>query len=466
MELKHYQESVLAKGDRPFALHGTGTGKTLTSLKFIERSQDEMPDKGVVLITSAALKDNLRKEQEKHGIPIDMSKVHIVTHESMSRPLSAKIVQSAVKDGTLIIDEIHKIRNPDSKTYINTMEASMGAKRVLGLTGTGIVNDIDDLSNLYNLVQGDKGSAIRNVYAKEVEKKRGMVDTILRRDPTFTFQVTDKKGLGDRFSSMDVYYPSDKDRSLPSVVERSEDVQMGPIQIAGYKAAERDAIAKNPNMKELAEKIRSGSRLTSTEASRINAFASQTSQAAISSVKHVPGTDDSRKLDKVVSDLVSVMNENPDHKGIIYSNKIGAGLSPLLSRLNKAGLSDKIQMLDGTTKKNTVPDIMENYNSGDKPILVMSDSGAEGLDLKGTRTIQIVNPHFNDGKIRQVIGRGARLGSHDYLPKDQRNISVVHYHSTLPKPMLGKQPLTVDQYMHQMTEGKKKERSAIISVLD
>ena len=469
MKLQPHQESVLAKGDRPFALHGTGTGKTLTSLKFIERSMQDHPDKPVVLVTSSALKDNLSKEKDKHGIDIDMSKVLTVTHEGMSRPNISKAVRDTLKSGgTLVLDEIHKMRNPDSKGYLNTLEASKTANKVLGLTGTAIVNNVDDLSNLYNLVQGNRDSNV-SPFLTERDENLSLIDRIRGVKPKVKYEISDASGLKDMFTSLDIYYPPKNHPSMPLVTSRIEEVEMPRDQILGYTTAEDQAIRGRSDIATLARKIRSGQKLTATEEARSNAFASQTSQAAISSAKHMPGKPvSSGKLDKAVTDLIKHREDNPLHRGVIYSNKIGAGLEPLVQRLSERGLGDYIQVVQGSTNKSDVKGIVENYNSGAKPILVISDSGAEGLDLKGTRTIQVLNPHFNDGKIKQAVGRGARLGSHLHLPKEDRQVDVVHYHSVLPKKyfgILGSRDRTIDQSMHEMTETKASKRDAVISVL-
>lgn len=38
-----------------------------------------------------------------------------------------------------------------------------------------------------------------------------------------------------------------------------------------------------------------------------------------------------------------------------------------------------------------------------------------------------MEPHWNEIRIQQVIGRAARLGSHSHLPREQRTVSVYRY---------------------------------------
>lgn len=60
-------------------------------------------------------------------------------------------------------------------------------------------------------------------------------------------------------------------------------------------------------------------------------------------------------------------------------------------------------------------------------VLMISSSGAEGLDLKNIRQIHIVEPYWNNVRIQQVIGRGIRVCSHMDLPLEQRYVELFMY---------------------------------------
>ena len=57
-------------------------------------------------------------------------------------------------------------------------------------------------------------------------------------------------------------------------------------------------------------------------------------------------------------------------------------------------------------------------------LLLASGAGSEGLDLKGTRLMQLLEPHWNESRLDQVIGRGIRYRSHEGLPPEDRNGKV------------------------------------------
>lgn len=64
-------------------------------------------------------------------------------------------------------------------------------------------------------------------------------------------------------------------------------------------------------------------------------------------------------------------------------------------------------------------------------ILMITASGAEGINLKNTRFVHIVEPYWNMVRLEQVIGRARRICSHQDLPPDMRTVKVFLYISVL-----------------------------------
>jgi ribosomal protein L34 len=63
-------------------------------------------------------------------------------------------------------------------------------------------------------------------------------------------------------------------------------------------------------------------------------------------------------------------------------------------------------------------------------LLMITQSGAEGLNLRNVRYVYILEPFWNQVRIDQVIGRAIRKGSHLELPENERNVQVIMYIST------------------------------------
>jgi superfamily II DNA/RNA helicase len=77
-------------------------------------------------------------------------------------------------------------------------------------------------------------------------------------------------------------------------------------------------------------------------------------------------------------------------------------------------------------------EIVKEYNANKIKVLLISKAGGEGLDLKETRNIIIMEPSWNEATHKQVIGRAIRYKSHETLPKEKRRVDV--YRLYLIKP--------------------------------
>jgi hypothetical protein len=60
-------------------------------------------------------------------------------------------------------------------------------------------------------------------------------------------------------------------------------------------------------------------------------------------------------------------------------------------------------------------------------IIMITQAGAEGISLFNVRQVHILEPYWNNVRVRQVIGRARRIRSHINLPKDQQNVTVFKY---------------------------------------
>ena len=60
-------------------------------------------------------------------------------------------------------------------------------------------------------------------------------------------------------------------------------------------------------------------------------------------------------------------------------------------------------------------------------VFCITSAGAEGLSLKNVRAVHIMEPYWNDVRLKQVKGRAIRIGSHLDLPEKDRNVSCYTY---------------------------------------
>jgi hypothetical protein len=69
-------------------------------------------------------------------------------------------------------------------------------------------------------------------------------------------------------------------------------------------------------------------------------------------------------------------------------------------------------------------------------LLMITQSGAEGISLKNVRRVLITEPFWNMVRMDQVVGRAVRTGSHLELPQAERTVEVYIYTSTLTQKQL------------------------------
>jgi hypothetical protein len=64
-------------------------------------------------------------------------------------------------------------------------------------------------------------------------------------------------------------------------------------------------------------------------------------------------------------------------------------------------------------------------------LIMITASGAEGINLKNTRYVHIIEPYWHMVRLEQVIGRAVRTKSHCSLPLKDRNVEIYLHGSYL-----------------------------------
>ena len=73
-------------------------------------------------------------------------------------------------------------------------------------------------------------------------------------------------------------------------------------------------------------------------------------------------------------------------------------------------------------------EISENNYMGEiVKIMMITASGAEGINLRNTRFVHIVEPYWHMVRLEQVVGRARRICSHQNLPEELRTVKVFLY---------------------------------------
>lgn len=138
--------------------------------------------------------------------------------------------------------------------------------------------------------------------------------------------------------------------------------------------------------------------------------------------------------------------------GIVYSQFIDSGVGLLGKVLESYGfkeiksIDDALKhkegaayaIISGEVDPDLRTEIIKIFNSPENKhgehllMLLVTSTGAEGLDLKCVRHIHILEPYWHWSRIAQVFARGVRMDSHISLPENERNVQPYIYLSDYP----------------------------------
>lgn len=161
-------------------------------------------------------------------------------------------------------------------------------------------------------------------------------------------------------------------------------------------------------------------------------------------IEKIPVTSILDDIGPIVSPKFSAILErvrkHHDQLGFIYSQFVGlGGLAALARFLDQNGLAKKYAIISGEVAPDERTSIVErfcaptNMHAEDIQLLLVSSTGAEGLDLKNVRHVHILEPYWNFGRIKQVKARAVRNGSHIDLPPEERNVTIYMYIAVAPQ---------------------------------
>lgn len=428
--------------------HEMGSGKTLASLMGAENFGGETD-----VVVPASLRTNYEKEIAKH-VDNPKAKYHISSIQEIARN------KRAPERPFLIVDEAHRLRGADTAGH--QAIAKNKAEKRLFLTGSPLYNQPADLASLVNLASGERllptaPADFDKQYVETTYHSPGLLGRLRGAQPGETKKLKNTGKLKEILDQWVDYHPNTKE-DFPARTDVVVNAPLEGRQLETYQAV----LGRAPAWAQ--HKIKNNLPLSKQEAKELNSFLSGTRQVATSLGGHAEDLSkeevsaESAKVQAALQRLQAGIAQNPGHKALIYSNFLDAGLHPYETALQGAGIP--YGSFTGEMTKSDRDRVVEDYNRGAIKALLLSSAGGEGLDLKGTRQIQVLEPHFNKEKLEQVIARGIRFKSHEALTPEERNVSVEHYIATLPEPgriakVFGKKRETsVDEYLRTLSADK------------
>lgn len=405
---------------RVLLVHALGSGKSLSGLAAAEAAGGPY-----TTVAPASLRQNYKKEIAKFTDGKTPSDVLSYTELAAGKPVP--------KADTVVFDEAHNLRNPESGRTRRAVELADRARQVVMLSGTPVVNRPGDLATPLRMLTGramtpDDFEA-RYVGSKPVYPNllRRLVGWSSGREPGVS-REEELKGL--LRGHVDWHDPG-----KPVVPTTYEDVpvEMGPEQVRLHDAM----WDKLPWWAKW--KLKNDVDVTDDDLRRLTSFLTGPRQIGLSDYPFAKDKDPLKSFDrsaKLTAAMARLKASLADDraKALVFSNFIDAGLSPYAAALAREGIPHGV--FHGGLSDEGRRKLVEDYNAGRSRVALLGPSGTEGLSFKGTQLVQLLDPYWNPVRPRQSVGRGLRFDSHADLPPELRNVKVERFLARLPKSTL------------------------------
>ncbi|MDE2105790.1 MAG: DEAD/DEAH box helicase [Patescibacteria group bacterium] len=421
----------------------------------------------------------------------------------------------------LIVDEAHNFmraiinsgsENTNARRLYDTI---MEAKdlRLLFLTGTIPTKSFFELPPCFNMLSGEEllpplydtferlyvdqaNGAIKNA-GYLANRLFGLISHISPMLPTSPGDETVSESAAKSQIRADGGFPE----QFPRIIER---IQMAPAQYRRYLAVceKEDAEGKNADGRGFkGEQITKSRPLSLPGSERKSArtyFVRSRTLSSFSPAREFIGKTVASMPDEAFNaqsspkytKLVANIEKSPG-KALVYSQFVEMGLAAVARFLQNAGYErfvppsrtrrvepaeeitggagpKRFAIISGEVSSDERDAIVRAFNARDNTrgeslrVLLVSKTGAEGLDLKCIRQVHIVEPAWGSSTLAQVDARAVRLGSHDDLPADERDVQRFLYVAVANEevragiPVRDREPQTRDETFLERAENKFK----------
>ena len=472
-------KKLLENNGKIIFAHGTGTGKTFSSIYGFETLRSQGKASKAIVIVPAGLRTNFLTggvtafTDAKGNIAEQPDKVdptadyNIVSYETFRQDPQG-IMQRSGAD-TMIVDEVHKVRNEGASTYGALLAGRQFAKNFIGLSASFINNKPEEIAPLLALSENNP-SLTRGEFKSRFVKNIGSTQT-------FTGSERPLVGIRDPAAFAKAVYPKIDyihvedmvGAEMPKKKVTNVYVPMSADQYRLYQLAldelgpvseyitRRDSNISVGNDDRIFTQIGKARQLANAVHTGRNDMTPEQSAQATPKVRHI------------IADTQKHLAERPDNAVVLYSNLVHGGIDVLSAGLHKAGIEHALfigkgtEVGDKTVTEGTRQEGVVDFKQGKRRVIVISGAGAEGLDLKNASAFYALDGHFNPERVLQAEARARRMGGLAERPPAERVVDVRRYQSVIPNAarpgmlsgMLGyKAPRTTDEWMYDVAAKK------------
>ena len=411
-----------------------------------------------------------------------------------------------LENKVIIIDEAHNLFNSivnGSKIANEFYDIIMNTKKIklIFLTGTPIINNPFEIAVAFNMLYGkiiSNNKSLNNKknyhtilpeYYTDFQKYFVDIDSNgLKNEDKFKNRIYGLVSYyGDMYNNIvktikdDIKVVKSKENYPDRLSIKIESIEMSLIQNIEYMKA-RD-IEKRETSKFYGQNDIIGSSIIKEKNAVSTSYRIKSRQ--LSNI-YIPDDQELTldNFDKYSPKIVSMYNNiKTNHKNqisLVYSTFLDSGLLSFVKYLELNNYisysentdSDKLHyaIFSGQQTSEEKENIIKICNSEENKhgklisILLISKSGAEGLDLKNVRSVNIMEPYWNYSLIEQIIARAVRYKSHELLPKEEQNVQTYIYLSDYNSEFLKKEKNKIKENMQATKKMAKIELTTDINI--
>jgi superfamily II DNA or RNA helicase len=427
--------------------HGLGSGKTCSSILAIQSLKSRISH--VYVVTPAALKDNYKKELKsecgKYNSPNLSKSITIISHNGFVK------MDPKLDNCLVVIDEVQNVVSSTGlmyKTYFDMLVTrSPKNLHVVLLSATPMFDQPHEIALTLNLLNLNKPLPVLKFYTEYLNKNKSL------------------KNIDDFNERISGYVSAFKGISPNAYAKRTDTTYLCNMSQHQYGSYTNSVQGLTMNNVAFSQAFLSGPRVASNIVYESGGFGTkyrptdQTLKKQLVNLKKL-----STKFYRCIKTLNKIQGP-----AFVYSNFVASGgINDFAIALKVNGYRE-IRPLQGkpksvakrfgvfrTGKDKENSALVSLFNSAENKngklikVILGSPAMKEGISLKNTRSVHLLDPYWNRSRTEQIIGRAIRFCSHVGLPKDQRSVNVYHYISNIQN----QKRKTVDQHIMHMSNEK------------
>ena len=463
--------------------HSVGSGKTLTSISIAEEFRKLGQD--IIILSSKSLQNNYKKEIKTYLDLINDNKLsedeinNIINQYKFVTSNAKNMIQSLddkltsflskykedstikLENKVIIIDEAHNLFNSivnGSKIANEFYDIIMNTKKIklIFLTGTPIINNPFEIAIAFNMLHGViESKNDKNYYTILPEYFSDFQKYFIDLNSN---KIKNEEKFKNRIFGLVSYYGDMYNNVVKSIKEELKESKIKenypdrlPIKIETIEMSLLQNI-EYIKAREI-EKKETSKFYGKNEIIGIGIFKEKNAVSTSYRIKsrqlsniYIP---DNNKLElynfnKYSPKICAIFNNIKKNQiSLVYSTFLEYGLLAFVKylELNNYTLYSTAEsttelhyaIFSGQQSTEERENIIKICNSEENKygklisILLISKSGAEGLDLKNIRSVHIMEPYWNYSLIEQIIARAVRYNSHNMLPVVEQNVQTYIY---------------------------------------